>query len=317
MVPATQSRWRAALLIGVLACGTSTASAAEAPAVRLITLGTQGGPVSATRAQPANLVTVNGVHYLIDAGNGVARQLQLAGVSVGQIGKIFITHHHDDHNADLGTLIGLAWSGGRAEPIDVYGPPGTESMRAGFLQYFAPNVADRTFKDSKRAQPAAVFRAHEIGQQGLVYEDANIRLSARENCHFRFEPGEPGHGWQTSYAFRIEAAGKSIVFSGDTGACIDQLADFARGATVLVHEVVARGSRPPAAVAAMTRVPVGHTSPEEVGEFAAKANVGQVVLTHLLPGGDALPDAAYSDGVKVRYGGPVTVARDLQEFTLK
>jgi len=70
---------------------------------RLITLGTSGGPPPrAHRAQSSNLLTVNGTHYVVDAGDGVARRLAKAGINVREIGIVFITHHHDDHTAGLG-----------------------------------------------------------------------------------------------------------------------------------------------------------------------------------------------------------------------
>jgi phosphoribosyl 1,2-cyclic phosphodiesterase len=106
----------------------------------LITLGTQGGPLrSKSRSQPANVLIVNDEPYVIDAGNGVARQLAMAGVPLGRVGQIFITHNHDDHNADLGTMMGLAWTLGRSAPITVHGPMGTRDMMDGFLKYFAAN----------------------------------------------------------------------------------------------------------------------------------------------------------------------------------
>src|ERR1700744_3146512 len=73
----------------------------RSPGTKLVLLGTQGGPrVNAERAQPSNLLVVNGTNYVIDAGNGVARQLSLAGVTAAAVHTIFITHNHDDHNAD-------------------------------------------------------------------------------------------------------------------------------------------------------------------------------------------------------------------------
>jgi ribonuclease BN (tRNA processing enzyme) len=40
----------------------------------------------------------------------------MAGVPLGRVGQIFITQNHDDHNADLGTMMGLAWTLGRSAP---------------------------------------------------------------------------------------------------------------------------------------------------------------------------------------------------------
>src|SRR4051812_11380202 len=77
------------------------------PGTRLITLGTASGPIQRPhRAQSSNLLTVNGVHYVIDAGDGVARRLVKAGIDVRDVGTIFVTHHHDDHTAGLGWLKG-------------------------------------------------------------------------------------------------------------------------------------------------------------------------------------------------------------------
>ena len=94
----------------------------------LVTLGTAAGPsLRPDRAQSSNLLTVNGTHYVVDAGDGVARRLAKAGIDVREIGTIFITHHHDDHTAGLGTLMSLAWDRQRTKPIHVYGPPGQKS----------------------------------------------------------------------------------------------------------------------------------------------------------------------------------------------
>src|SRR3974377_1707344 len=58
---------------------------------RVITLGTRGGPTpSKERAQSSNLLIVNGEYYLIDAGDGVLRQLVQSGADFRRVGKIFI-----------------------------------------------------------------------------------------------------------------------------------------------------------------------------------------------------------------------------------
>src|SRR5579863_4917113 len=99
------------------ACGTR----AQAETT-LITLGTRGGPLpTKDRAQSSNLLVVNGTLYLIDAGDGVTRRVVQAGYDFRKIGKIFITHVHDDHTDGLATLLGSEWEFQRSEPIDIYG----------------------------------------------------------------------------------------------------------------------------------------------------------------------------------------------------
>src|SRR5688572_5840580 len=75
---------------------------------RLIFLGTGGGPRPRKSASaPAQVILVNDTAYVIDCGDGVARQLVFAGVSLPKLRHVFVTHHHSDHNADYGNLIWL------------------------------------------------------------------------------------------------------------------------------------------------------------------------------------------------------------------
>ena len=91
---------------------------------RLILLGTGGGPTPKTnRSAPAQVIIVGDAAYVSDCGNGVARQLVAAGVSLATIADIFITHHHSDHNADYGDLLLLAWETNLTRRVDAYGPP--------------------------------------------------------------------------------------------------------------------------------------------------------------------------------------------------
>ena len=73
---------------------------------RLVLLGTAGGPrPRTTRSAPAQAIVVDDTVYVVDCGNGVARQLVLANLPLRAVRHIFITHHHSDHNADYGFII--------------------------------------------------------------------------------------------------------------------------------------------------------------------------------------------------------------------
>ena len=94
----------------------------------LITLGTQGGPLQKqklVRSRPTFSSSTMSLTSLTPETASL-RQLALVGVPLGRVGQIFITHNHDDHNADLGTMMGLAWTLGRSAPITVHGPKGTQ-----------------------------------------------------------------------------------------------------------------------------------------------------------------------------------------------
>jgi len=314
-------------LTALLVCAAPRADAVEVGAsskvTRLILLGTQGGPrITGERAEPSNLLIVRNKPYLIDAGNGVARQLALAHFQPADIHEIFITHNHDDHNADWGTLMGLAWTNGNTVPITVHGPPGTQSMLKGYLQYFAPNAAAH-WMESSRVQPSNTMRAQDILGPGLIYQDDNIRVTAVENCHYHFGKGTPGYGWQKSYAFRFQTPDRVIVFSGDTGPCGHVLAEFAKGADILVHEVIdlpaieqaLQASTPPERFERlMNHMRLEHSTPEEVGQTASEAAVKLVVLSHIVEGRGGGADSRYIDGVKKFYSGSVVVGKDLMEF---
>ena len=309
-------------LLGVTAAWSAEVGAAS-KVTRLILLGTQGGPrVTGERAEPANLLIVRRQPYLIDAGNGVVRQLALAHFQPPDIHQIFITHNHDDHNADWGTLMGLAWTDGNTAPITVYGPPGTQSMLKGYLQYFAPNAAAH-YPESSHVPPADTMRAQDIAGPGLVYQDGNIRVTAVENCHYHFARGTPGYGWQKSYSFRFQTPDRVIVFSGDTGPCGHVLGSFAKGADILVHEVIdlkaieqsLKTNMPPEKFEPlMNHMRTEHSTAEEVGRTASEAGVKLVVLSHIVQGRSGTSDDSYVAGVRKFYSGPVVVGQDLMEF---
>lgn len=294
---------------------------------RLILLGTGGGPTPLpTRNQPASVLLVNDVPYVVDAGNGVARQLALAGIGLQRVGKIFVTHHHDDHNADLGTLMGLAWSNGRSDAIDAYGPAGTKGMIEAFKDYFEPNATLRMKYDGRNTDPSTLFTGHDVAA-GAVYEDDNVRVTAIENTHYPMQ-GHDGELHHLSLSYRFETADKVVVFSGDTAAS-DDLADLAKGADILVHEVIhveqtrdlftrkfaEQGRTPEEALRVLNAVVSIHTAPEDVGRIAKAAGVKTVVLNHFVPGyAPEMTEDMWTSGVASAFDGRIVVGQDLMEL---
>lgn len=293
----------------------------------LITLGTRGGPIPAKdRAQSSNLLIVDGTYYLVDAGDGVLRRLTQAGVNFRQIGKVFITHGHDDHTAGLGTLMSVAWDFQRHDPIAVYGPPGTATLVKGAIQYFTVNAEIR-WAEGRRTPLADVFVGHDV-VPGLIYQDKNIQVTAVENTHFHIPEGSPYYGKYKSYSYRFQTPDRVVVFTGDTGPS-DAVTELARNADILVSEVGSsedvkqvlvkngtwQGMTAEQQTAFMRHEVEEHLTPDEVGRMAARAHVRTVVLSHLLPTVNEHDDyLRYVTEVKKFFSGQVVVAKDLMEF---
>ena len=140
MTPPLQSRRKVLAGLGGLATLAALPAAAAAPApsnaLRALLLGTQGGPnFNATRGETASLVMLDGKLYLVDCGYGALGAIVRAGLNYRDIGNVFLSHLHDDHTADLVSLLGHQWTGGRTQPTVVHGPAGTERLVTAAIRY--------------------------------------------------------------------------------------------------------------------------------------------------------------------------------------
>src|SRR4051812_112172 len=256
---------------------------------RLITLGTGSGPVPAPhQAKSSNLLTVNGTRYLVDTGDGVARRLAKARIDVREIATIFITHHHDDHTAGLGPLMSAAWDQNLTKPMNVYGPPPTGAIVEAIVQLFDISAQIRIADGGVSVPLAQVFFGHDVGT-GLLYQDANIKVTAAENTHYKFHSGNDV-GKHKSYAYRFEAPDRVIVFTGDTGPS-DAVTELAKGADLLVTPTSSFKERTELMIKTgrwQTMSPVEqerflaqanrNITLEDIGKMGAHANVKTIVL---------------------------------------
>jgi ribonuclease BN (tRNA processing enzyme) len=292
---------------------------------RLITLGTVAGPPPRPhRAQFSNLLIVNGTLYVVDAGDGVTRRIAKARFNVRDVGTIFITHHHDDHTAGLGTLMSAAWDNQRTKSINVYGPPRTEDLVKAAVQYFTISAEIRIADGGRTIPIEQLFFGHDVNP-GVIYQDANIKVTTIENTHFAFHKGAAA-GKHKSYSYRFDTPHRVIVFTSDTGP-FDSLVDLANGADLLVSEansieqrmqdLIRSGQWQVMTVEEQTRIKrqtaEGHLSTEDVGKLAARAAVKAVVLSHLTWKADD-DYSTWADEVKKHFSGPVFIAKDLKEF---
>jgi ribonuclease BN (tRNA processing enzyme) len=252
---------------------------------------------------------INDVPYVVDCGYGVSKQLISAGVALNRVRYIFITHHHSDHNIELGPLFYNAWITGLPVRVDAYGPSSLTQMTRDFFNYLKFDI-DIRIDDEGRADPRTLFTPHEFDKPGVVLTNDDVKVTS---CLVRHPP------IKQSYAYRFEAKDRSVVISGDT-AYAPELAEFAKGADVLVHEVMylpgieALLKRLPNAKRLREHLMAAHTLPEDVGKIAAQAEVKTLVLSHFVPGDDAsITDEQWSEGARKYFKGKIVVGRDLLE----
>ena len=296
------------------ACGALWPStlAAQATSTRLILLGTAGGPrPRRTRSAPAQVVVINGAAYVVDCGDGVARQLVLADVPLSMLRHVFVTHQHSDHNADYGNLLLLAWTAGLRTRVDTWGPPPLAKMTELFFEMNEYDIATR-IADEGRLALKPLVEVHEITDGGLLFENADVRVTAAVVDHPPVVP---------AFAFRFDSSDRSIVISGDTRVSPSLIA-LARGADVLVHEVYfdeAAVDRLVAGVGNAERLKESvlshHTSAADAGRVAHEAGVKTLVLSHFVPAEDAtITDQMWIEAARAHFDGEVVMGKDLLEL---
>jgi ribonuclease BN (tRNA processing enzyme) len=200
------------------------------------------------------LVEAEGFSMLLDLGNGALGSLQRHH-RLYDIDAICLSHLHADHCLDLcGYWVARTYCPQGPQPkIPVYGPEGT---------------ADR------------MARAYDLElDPGMreTFDFHTLRDGTREIGPFRVTTALMNHP-VPAYGFRVEHAGRTLAYSGDTGQS-DALVELARDADLFLCE---------ASFLDRPDLPTDlHLTAREAGEHASRAGVTKLVLTHLVPWNDA------------------------------
>ena len=272
---------------------------------RLVLLGTAGGPTpKKTRSGPSQVIVVGDRAYVIDCGDGVARQLMLAG-AFRALRHVFITHHHSDHNADYGNLLLLAWGDQLTTRVDTWGPPPLANMTR---LVFELNDADLKIRERDEGRPPLkpLVHAHDVRREGIVMQDDRVKVT----CAIVDHPLVP-----LAFAYRFDCPDRSIVISGDTRPSA-ALVRLARGADVLVHEVLWLPGAPGAPGSSLRKHIVdSHTTVEDAGTTATEAGVKTLVLSHFVPSENPpVSDQEWEAAARKTFAGRIVVGRDLLEL---
>jgi ribonuclease BN (tRNA processing enzyme) len=211
---------------------------------------------SLKRSSCSVLVQIGGQQLLFDAGQGTIRRLLEAGITIFEISYIFFSHFHPDHT---GELVPFLFSTKyydkeeRKKPLVIAGGKGFASFYSGLKAVYG--------------------RWIELDEEILkIIEFDNDVRDMHQFNNFTIETIPVQHN-QESIAYRIiSPAGTVIVYSGDTDFSLN-LVDLAQNADLLICEASFPDSKKAK----------GHLTPSLAGAIASKANVNQLVLTHLYP----------------------------------
>jgi ribonuclease Z len=295
----------------------SSAVACQEANAALQILGSSGPLNAEGRASTSYVLWRTGRPVIIvDLGPGSVVNLVRAGGKLTEVEALLISHLHPDHVSELP---GLLWDEdilGRANPLLIVGPAGNADF---------PDIGsflDRLFG----AKGAFPFMRGLLDSRSNFHLDVKVidtsapqRVSVAKPDDLEISAYPVSHGKAPSLAYRIDAAGFSVVFAGDQAGADPRFATFAKNADVLVLH------------AALSPQADGHPFakviglPQSLGVLAAAAGAKRVVLSHLmaLPSGDPAAGnfslaerEALIAAVQSRYRGDVTLASDLQCIVL-
>ncbi len=253
---------------------------------RVILLGT-GDPLNEERAQSCLAVPLAGDEtMLVDTSSGTVllRQLAAAGIPLQSIRHLFITHRHFDHVGGLAPLL-TALAGVPDASLTIHATPAMLGSLRELLALIIPGVEDWLGKRLR-------WRGLTPGEP-IQASDAEVT------------PFEVDHGLEC-VGFRVDRDGSAMSFTADTRPH-PNVVRYAKGADLLVHEAYGPENGAKQAHA------FGHSTAAEAGRAAGEAGVGRLVLTHLRARRHADPKELAAEAGDA-FGGPVTVARDLDAF---
>jgi ribonuclease Z len=265
---------------------------------------------------------------MLDCGHGATRQLMRVDVNPADVGDLFLTHLHHDHVCELPFFVISGWILNRVGALNIFGPDGTKKLVGHLFENgaFDADIRARGAYPARQANMEAIRPNVTEYASGVICDDGELRVTAALMDHIPAEISP-------CYGFRIEAEGKTVVFSGDTAPC-DNILALSHGADLLIHECTFTE----AFIEHRRKSQVGtfsHTSPHDLGRLAVEAGVKQVVATHIghvdslspvlkRAAGKHLPvelmgphqiDAFVSE-IRSVYRGPLQIAHDLMRIDL-
>jgi len=262
-------------------------------------LGTSASRPTVERNVTSIAVHRGGETMLFDCGEGTQRQMMRYGVSFN-LGDIFFTHTHADHLLGVIGLVRTMALQGRTEPMRIYGPPKSERLINQALslgsdkKHFPITVAEMTpntpiQRDGYAIVPFPVEHAASIAlglalveseRLGRFNPDLAREMGIPEGPTWgRIHKGEPitladGRVITPSMLVGPTRPGRKLVFTGDCRPSESTVA-MANEADLLIHEATFARDE------AERAIETGHSTAFDAATVAQRANVKQLLLTHV------------------------------------
>ncbi len=296
----------------------------------LVVLGTASQVPTRRRNHNGYLLRWEADGILFDPGEGTQRQMQFAGVTASQIGRICITHFHGDHCLGLPGVLQRLSLDQVPHLVEAYYP--AENRDVFERLRYAALYRDDSLRLEERP----------VGGDGTLSQTRAFRLDARRLSHtvpaFGYRLAEPDgrrmlpekldaagiagpdigrlqrdgrlraeHGMVRLDQVSEPRPGQRFAFIMDTRLC-DAVFELADQADMLVCE-----STFAQADASLARE-YGHLTAGQAGQVAAQARARLLVLTHFSQRYDADGQQRMADEAAAAFGGEVVLARDLDRI---
>ncbi len=268
--------------------------------MQVVVLGSGSPLPDPARAGPSILVRTSAGDLLFDCGRGVLMRAAAAGTSAGALRGLFLTHLHSDHTTDLNDVITSRWiTSFQPNPLTVLGPTGTaalvaatEAMLEFDIGYRLAHHADLQWRPSTKAAECA---------SGDVWGDGDVTVTAAPTEHAPVRP---------TLGYRIDDGTTSVVVAGDTVPCAG-LDELCAGADTLVHTVIRRDLIEQIGLQRLSDVLDYHSTVQDAARTAARAGLGTLVLTHLVPSPQPGAQGEWAALASEHFAGVVVVSNDL------